>query len=431
MDDPLVTRLQSAECQPLLDRLRKQLLQGEPLSGKCRLSGLNEQQRRRIVELTGSSSRGKTITVDLEVFQQVVHNTGRFDSLRQLVETAVGGPIENRRANRASYDAAWTSVWESAHRLVGETNVPFISADGLTECLQDLRGGWLVRATRRDSRLALDLIQRALKILQQLPLEPTPLSIFAAEQTGDAHSLDQNQTLGRLVIKLLAAGSCSSKNADLRRAGSRRILWESVGVVTDELSSSALVLNLPATGESLTDKMLRQHAADGMPCRVTFRHLRLFRPTFSSNQTRQPLYVCENPSVLAAAADRFGSRCPPMVCVEGQPGLTCWSILQMLHRSGFQLNYHGDFDWGGLRIANKLYEAFAFRPWRFSASDHSTVSSNHRPLKPPAAEALWDADLADAIRSSGVAVEEESLIELLLSDLDGTLRGGLDILRSG
>lgn len=416
MDDPLVTRLKSADCEPLLSRLRKKLAQGETLSGKCRLSNLGDSQRRRISELTGSNSAGKTITIDLEAFKQVVKNTGRFQSLRQLVEMANGKPIENQKANRQRNDAAWEAVWVAARQLASEANLTVVLAEAVIECLSDLRRGWLARATRRDSQQAIDLIRSAYRILENLPNHPKPLSIFAAEQTGDAHSLDPHQTLGRLVIKFIAANrSTGSGKPHTRRSAHRQKLWESVNVVTDELSSSVLVLNLPATGESLTDQMLRQHSAAGLPCRLTFRHLRLFAPTFP--QPSRPIYVCENPSVLAAAADRFQSRCPPMICVDGQPSLTCWSILQLLHRADYVIHYHGDFDWGGLRIANQLCDAFHFRPWRFTAADYAIVSNHHRPLKPPETEAVWDTKLAAVIRAGGVAVEEESLIELLLSDL--------------
>ena len=140
-----------------------------------------------------------------------------------------------------------------------------------------------------------------------------------------------------------------------------------MGIVIDELSVSALAMNLPAVGDSLSDKMLRQHQAGGMPCRLTFRHLRLHPPSFTlctkSKSEDRLIYVCENPSVIAAASDRYRAQCKPLVCVEGNPNLACLNLLSLLTTAGYQLSYHGDFDWGGLRIASRIHKSFGFIPW--------------------------------------------------------------------
>lgn len=424
-DDPLVGRLGSPECRPLLDRLRRRLERGEPLTGSLRLNRLSDSERQRIKELTASGSRGAAVTVDIDAFHSVVRNTGRFRSLQEVVELALGRPVVNRRADKEQLAAQWRAFWLHAEaRIVDDQDFnaagSVFNPQVLQKCLRDLKRGWLRRITRRDPLLAEKLLGESFALLKRLPQEPQPLAIFAAEQTGDAHSLDSSQPLGRLMIKWIASAH-SMERAGVRWPVWRRRIWESVGIVTDELSTSVLVLNLPVStalpDATLTDTVLQQHAAAGMPCRITFRHLRLQPPSFDRTDQRLELFVCENPSVIAAAADYLGVRCPPMVCVEGQPNLTCWSVLRRLHHSGYRINYHGDFDWGGLRIANQIFEAFTFQPWRFAAADHKVVSNQHRPLKPPESDAIWDPELANAIRESEVAVEEESVIDLLLSDL--------------
>jgi uncharacterized protein (TIGR02679 family) len=197
-----------------------------------------------------------------------------------------------------------------------------------------------------------------------------------------------------------------------------------VGIVTDELSSTVLMLNLPTKGDSLSDCLLQDHRRCGMPARLTFRHLRLYPPTFElpSNAEDSRIFVCENPSILAEAANCIGAKCPPMVCVEGHPSLACWLLLEQLRSREFQLAYHGDFDWGGIRIANKLYAAFGFEPWRFTSTSHRIRSNHHRKLRPPESEARWDSTLSEAIRRAGVSVEEESAIEELIADLSNVSR---------
>lgn len=61
--------------------------------------------------------------------------------------------------------------------------------------------------------------------------------------------------------------------------------------------------------------------------------------------------VCENPVVLAAAAERLGPGCPPLVCTGGQPGAAVTALLRLLIAAGARVRHHGDFDWGGVSIA--------------------------------------------------------------------------------
>ena len=69
---------------------------------------------------------------------------------------------------------------------------------------------------------------------------------------------------------------------------------------------------------------------------------------------RELVRICENPVVIAAAADELGSRCPPLVCVGGQPSAAGWRLLDLLAAGGAEFRYHGDFDWGGIRIASAV-----------------------------------------------------------------------------
>jgi len=82
------------------------------------------------------------------------------------------------------------------------------------------------------------------------------------------------------------------------------------------------------------------------------------------------------------------------------------------------VRYHGDFDWGGLRIANRVHELFGFEPWRYSASDLD--ESAHVPgtdLKGSPVDARWDAAIRPALERRGSRLEEEQVIDQLLADL--------------
>jgi uncharacterized protein (TIGR02679 family) len=92
------------------------------------------------------------------------------------------------------------------------------------------------------------------------------------------------------------------------------------------------------------------------------------------------VFVCENPAVVLAAANALGATCPPLVCVGGQPTAAVLRLLSLLAEAGCSPRYHGDFDWGGLRIANLLWNRYPMRPWRFDTPSYvASASPRHGP----------------------------------------------------
>jgi uncharacterized protein (TIGR02679 family) len=146
--------------------------------------------------------------------------------------------------------------------------------------------------------------------------------------------------------------------------------------------------------------------------------------------------VCENPVVIAAAADELGNCCPPLVCVGGQPSVAGWRLLDLLAASGAEFRYHGDFDWGGIRIASAVRQRLGERrshwqPWRYDADAYEAAAKTV--LAAPAAARLprlagdpvatpWDPGLADAMARHDVRVEEELSLDVLIADLTAAAR---------
>jgi uncharacterized protein (TIGR02679 family) len=133
------------------------------------------------------------------------------------------------------------------------------------------------------------------------------------------------------------------------------------------------------------------------------------------------VYVCENPNLLAIAADRWGPDCAPLVCTDGMPAAAQRQLLSQLTQAGARLCYHGDFDWPGLRIGNHVMREHRAQAWRFGAADYSaavrSTSSPGQPLTGMPVEALWDAALTTLMREHRISIDEEALAASLLQDL--------------
>jgi uncharacterized protein (TIGR02679 family) len=256
------------------------------------------------------------------------------------------------------------------------------------------------------------------RLVAALPAQQLTRTELSARLFGDAHALDEDQPLGRLSVQAAAAWA----GLELKSGPEgRREAWEQVGVLVDSLSAPLLVLNLRARTDSMVGQVLQLHADAGEPARLSARGLLRESPHFSRADTGSVVFACENPSVVAAAADRLGPRSAPLLCTEGQPRTAAHWVLRALRSAGVEVRYHGDFDWPGIAIANLLLERHGVLPWRMSAADYRSAPAGKQLAGVPALPS-WDDELRVAMEERGHAVHEEQVLEILLDDLNSRYR---------
>jgi uncharacterized protein (TIGR02679 family) len=130
------------------------------------------------------------------------------------------------------------------------------------------------------------------------------------------------------------------------------------------------------------------------------------------------VHLCENPAVVAVAADELGPSCAPLVCTDGMPKSVTSSLIAQLVGAGATVRSHADFDVGGVAIVGHLARAHGVEPWRFGRNDY--LSAVVRPtiaLAGSVGATPWDVELAATINATGLAVHEEALLDVLLADL--------------
>src|SRR5690606_11249455 len=195
---------------------------------------------------------------------------------------------------------------------------------GLARMLETPAGlGLLKRLARQDPDVGERLCARADLVLQRLPAAGQPRAQLAAEALGDAHALDNSQPAATLVLAALREAALPAEEATASRAEEdSRTLWARVGVLVNELARPAVVLNVPVEeGGCLAGEA-------GEPAYVSLR--RLLRSPPRPAVAGRTVYICENPNVVAIAADRLGARCAPLVCTDGMPAAAQRTLLGLL-----------------------------------------------------------------------------------------------------
>jgi len=406
--DRLERTLGERGLQWVIGRIRRRLESGLPLQTKMALRFPTQQQRQALARLLGKpTTRSGAISVSLAELDALVRHAGLGSGLVEAVE-ALSGPIVNHRREQAEIAESWRILFEEAVHL-SDKRSPVV------EWLVELeRSRLLARLTKGDVDYGRGLLGHAVDIACRLPLSGTPIAELAATVTGDSHALDTGMPLSAILLRLISRLSGIEEWATPE---GRRSAWASVGVIVDELSAPVLVLNLKASGDSELDRAANLHAQIGEPYRISTRQLLRRRLRFTAAVLGGTVYVCENPPVVAAAAERLGKFCAPLICIEGQPKTAAHVLILQLREAGIDIAYHGDFDWPGLGIGNVMVRRYGSTPWRFGTADYQEAPKG-KGLRGQSIKASWDAALSIAMTESGKSVHEEAVLPTLLKDLE-------------
>lgn len=377
-----------------VDALARRVERGRPLAGAIEIPAATPAEREAMAALFGKRpGTGISTRIDLDRLDLVVRTSGAAESLAAAVER-LRGPIVVRADRAEAERRAWACAVDPLRRLT----------QGRAEY-----GAWVesviakgtVRRLARSPDAAAELCERVAAVLAALPAREEALQRLAGRVLRSAHALDAGTPESSLVLSALNNGGALDGGGRQRRE-----LWASAGVALDELSSTVLVHCLPLPGA------YGELTSVGEPVVLTLRQIR----TLDLPRLGRAVFVCENPAVVDAAARELGRAGAPLICLQGQPSLAADLLLDRFARDG--LRYHGDFDWGGVRIANRIHERFGFDPWRYTATDleaAATIAGSALAGSP--VDATWDRDLRPVLTRRGTRLEEEQVLEVLLGDL--------------
>lgn len=405
VDLPRLERLLGGpETAWLVERVRRRLEREEPLTTSVTLTAPTEAQRAAAERLLGRAPRsGRSLTVRLGTVDEVLRRSGISPGGLPAAVLALTGPVIPVREARDQLERAWQRAYAPLDALTE-------SHPGLADWISRARSDGVVRRLARTPDAVHRLLTDTAAVLRALPAEP-PVSLpaFAARTAGGAHALDDGTPLSTVVLSGIRA---LTGFPDGTGAQWRREVWASAGLLKDDLSSTVLTLNLRGT------PALDWLADTGEPTVLTLRQLTTRRPDGAA--TPATVHICENPAVLSAAADAHGAASAALVCLQGQPSAAALALLRHMHTHGAALLFHGDFDWGGLRIATALLRHVPWQPWRYVATDYRAAAARMPhvlPLTGTRADSSWDPALARALAEVGRRVEEESVLDELLGDL--------------
>jgi uncharacterized protein (TIGR02679 family) len=423
-DDGRLNRLLGhPELAWLIERVRGRIARGQNLDGTVTCANPTPAQRQAVERLLGRAPRpGRTLTVSLPALDTMLRRSGACADGLAAAVVELDGPIAPLAELAAARERAWEQAFAPLTAVVA-------ARPELAGWLERLRASGVVRRVEPHPEEARTLLVQLAAIVAALPADGEPIGRFAARTVGSAHALADGASLTTLALGAARAlAGLPPRTADESPAEWSREVWAAVGLLRDELSNVVLVLGLTGDASTATGSVLRAAREAGQPLWLTLRQLVRDPPAWTqlddgdtpvSRLEGLDISVCENPVVVSLAADRLGARCPPLVCTNGQPVAAVIVLLRQLAAAGARLRYHGDFDWGGLRIGNVLHARLSVEPWRFDTATYErAVARGPGPaLRGTPAAARWDPQLGPTMHRCGRRVEEELVVEQLLDDL--------------
>ncbi|HEY2237264.1 MAG TPA: TIGR02679 family protein [Streptosporangiaceae bacterium] len=392
---------------PMWSALRTRLERtGHAIRGTVTVE-LGDEGADRLGGLLGRPFPAGSAVVKLADLDTALRASSAQRGLVAVVAELTGGSLRDRPAERDAAHARREQLWAELDRL--------LVADGLsdqdwtrpwTEWLH--RGGVLTRLPADEAGPTLAAATRTLARTLDGGHASVGLAELASAVTGDAHGLDDSTPAAAVILRALAFALDTPPAAS---AAERRLLWQRVGVSTDEISGTVITYGLRPPGIDRWAAMMRERADLGLITHLTVQELQR-----ASDLTRSGVvvHVCENPQVLqrlaAAGVDR------PLACTSGNPAAAGTMLL-----SRTVVRYHGDFDWPGIAIARRIIERDA-QPWRFGRADYAEAVGHLRAdrrlgLTGRVEATPWDRELSPAMAAANVAVHEEAIVDLPLADL--------------
>jgi uncharacterized protein (TIGR02679 family) len=401
--------LSAPSLQPLWPVLRNRLERtGHAIRGSVTVD-LSDDGADQLSGLLGRPVRAGRAQVKLADLDAVLRLSPAEQGLVAVVAELTGSPLRDRPAERSKAHAHREQLWAELDRLLAGHS---LASQDWTRPWTDWlhRGGVLTRLPADQASQTLAIAAGTLARVLDADQPPTAIAELASVMTGDSHGLDDGVPAAVLVLRGLAFA------LDVPPSGSaadRRLLWQRVGVSTDEIPGTVITYGLRPPGTGRWPAMMRERADLGLVTHLTMHELRrvgeLTRPG-------EIVHACENPQVLqrlaAAGVDR------PLACTSGNPAAP-GSLL--LGRA--VIRYHGDFDWPGIAIARRIINQGA-QPWRLGCADYCEAAerlpADRRLMLTGRAETTpWDPGLSPAMMAANVAVHEEAIIDRLLADLTG------------
>lgn len=243
------------------------------------------------------------------------------------------------------------------------------------------------------------------------------LPLFAQRATGNPHAFDQNTVAGKLLVH--AAFSMNDTELTYPKTTEERVdLLATLNIVQDDLwnfvTFQGLLGNVNQDIHPVWQAAITAKSALNMPMRELMNITRAY--PVQGNE----VWIVENSSVASTLMDANPNA--PIICTHGQLRMASWRLFSLLDEH-IKLNYAGDLDPEGIRIAQNIVNRYGERVvlWRIDEACYESGMSE--PLTDERIAKLQTVTIlpkvVEQLRTYRKAAYQEAWVERLIEDIGG------------
>jgi uncharacterized protein (TIGR02679 family) len=317
--------------------------------------------------------------ISVSSFEKALGNT-RYAGidLEGLVFAYFGKELKSRKQERQDFNDSWESFWSDIIPGLCEDARVFITAT-----LSEKRSpyAFLRKHHKQDPKKLREMVLAVSAAIQRIGEgrgELLRMPVLSAEISGDPHFFDEGSGANRLLISAL----CFKEGIpEPESAEEKNVLLFKRGVMRDDISNICTTYGIAATLAGGGDHLgLREFASIKEPISMSIANLWRVETAHPADKGVSEAYVVENPAVFAGMVELARKRRKPLaiVCSSGQFRWATWILLDKLVQSGAKVNYSGDFDPSGLRIADRAWRRYgdSLNLWRCGVDDYLAALSD-------------------------------------------------------
>jgi len=341
---------------------------------------------------------GSKVTVDLGELSTVVGHRAPGVTLGEVVATLTGRTLATKALEKAAKADHRAKVEDTIRTACEQAGI------GDLDLLTTGRGRHAVtRFLNAAGDTAIETARNAVSIAATILRLPDGERVDRRFLVpGNPHALDEGPLPNLVLAMLTSAGRVSTE-------GPTRQRWEQAGVDFDDIMGGLAMTGVLPTGWSAP-----------LGAIVTIPPRELARAEWAPTSAHNPIFVTENPSILAAAADMAEAESLDhvrVVCTLGTPSGNELAALARLAGQGWRLIGRFDFDPAGINHTNAFLDQVpGATTWRMAATDYDHLTATV-PFTGKLSPTPWDPKLHERMTSTGMAAFEEDLIDPVLNAL--------------
>ena len=249
------------------------------------------------------------------------------------------------------------------------------------------------------------------------------IGVFATDISKDPHFFDRGTFSGGLFLQGLEFTLNMETPTDAEEVSE---LYYLAGIVSDKISSFTVAKGVRLFNEKEEHAAFKGFNNLNEDFIVTLSNLDTIK---KARAIGNKVFVVENPNAFSAICDILKEEEFSLVCTNGQLKLASLILLDMLVCGGCEIYYSGDFDGGGLLIAERLKNRYGGKLvfWHFGVDDYleniSDVDINDIGIKKiQSIKSLELMDLVSEMTLKKKAAFQEMMVDELSLDIRDFLK---------